>query len=525
MADDDDDKTGEGRQPPEDDLPPTGAHDILPGADDEDDGGVIPSFEEYRRAREEGRRGGWSPFGGSGAEPGADPDAGDTLPVRSSEDAEEEGGDTLDGEQALEGVELPDDEEGARPGTEESFAEQLAEQAADVYPTGYEHTAEEIQERRAAAHRRHRRNGRIRLLILVAVLALIVLFIVDEVGGGGSPGKSPPAHTTANTPTSAGTGKGHLLARSQPSVLPANVLIADWGSRQLLVVSPVGQVVWSYSVNTLFQNAFNPDYAFFNAAGNSIAVTEESHSLIERLDVASKSVTYTYGHFGRPGRGVNYVHDPSAAIALSNGQIMAADIRNCRVLILTPPSHKHVKHLGHTGRCAHVPPSELDDPVSAFPLSNGGFVVTELNDGGWADLLSARGVLTKALPVPGFTRPSGVNEDGSGDLVAVNHAHPGAVEIFSKSGKVLWRYKVKRGKGELFDPSMALVLPDRNVLVSDDYDDRVIVIDRASKKIVWQYGHLHRPSGAPGYLDLPVGIDLVHPDSLLDRFPDATPPS
>jgi hypothetical protein len=72
---------------------------------------------------------------------------------------------------------------------------------------------------------------------------------------------------------------------------------------------------------------------------------------------------------------------------------------------------------------------------------------------------------------------------------------------------------------------MALVLPDRNVLVSDDYDDRVIVIDRASKKIVWQYGHLHRPSGAPGYLDLPVGIDLVHPDSLLDRFPDATPPS
>ena len=522
MADDDDDKTGEGRQPPEDDLPPTGAHDILPGADDEDDGGVIPSFEEYRRAREEGRRGGWSPFGGSGAEPGADPDAGDTLPVRSSEDAEEEGGDTLDGEQALEGVELPDDEEGARPGTEESFAEQLAEQAADVYPTGYEHTAEEIQARRAAAHRRHRRNGRIRLLILVAVLALIVLFIVDEVGGGGSPGKSPPAHTTANTPTSAGTGKGHLLARSQPSVLPANVLIADWGSRQLLVVSPVGQVVWSYSVNTLFQNAFNPDYAFFNAAGNSIAVTEESHSLIERLDVASKSVTYTYGHFGRPGRGVNYVHDPSAAIALSNGQIMAADIRNCRVSVLHPPSHFHAHNLGHVGHCVHNPPHHYDDPVSAFPLRGGGLVITELS--GAVDLLDATGKLKATFAVPGFKRPFATNMTPQGDLVAVDHTRPGGVEIFSTRGKLIWHYAPKLGQRELFDPSMAIVLPNGDVLVSDDDDSRVIVIDRQTKKIVWQYGHLHRRSGANGYLYLPVGVDLVHPDSLLDGFTTAVAP-
>jgi hypothetical protein len=117
-----------------------------------------------------------------------------------------------------------------------------------------------------------------------------------------------------------------------------------------------------------------------------------------------------------------------------------------------------------------------------------------------------------------------VNEASNGDLVAVDHTHPGAVEIFTQAGKLVWRYKIKRGDGELFDPSMALELPNGDVLVSDDYDSRVIVIDRATKKIVWQYGHLHHASAANGYLYLPVGVDLVHPYSLMDAFPSATAP-
>jgi len=42
----------------------------------------------------------------------------------------------------------------------------------------------------------------------------------------------------------------------------------------------------------------------------------------------------------------------------------------------------------------------------------------------------------------------------------------------------------KLGQRELFDPSMAIVLPNGDVLVSDDNDSRVIVIDRDTKKIV-----------------------------------------
>jgi hypothetical protein len=43
------------------------------------------------------------------------------------------------------------------------------------------------------------------------------------------------------------------------------------------------------------------------------------------------------------------------------------------------------------------------------------------------------------------------------------------------------------------------------------------VINPATKRIVWQYGHTGVAGSAPGYLDDPDGVDLVPPDSLVIR--------
>ena len=50
-------------------------------------------------------------------------------------------------------------------------------------------------------------------------------------------------------------------------------------------------------------------------------------------------------------------------------------------------------------------------------------------------------------------------------------------------------------------PSLALELPNGNIIVNDDARHRVLVIDRATKAIVWQYGVTDTPGHAPG---LPV---------------------
>ena len=66
----------------------------------------------------------------------------------------------------------------------------------------------------------------------------------------------------------------------------------------------------------------------------------------------------------------------------------------------------------------------------------------------------------------------------------------------------------ERGR-QLSFPSLAQVLPDGNVLVTDSGDDRVVVIDRHTDAIVWQYGHTGVPGRRAGYLDSPDGAVVV----------------
>ena len=74
------------------------------------------------------------------------------------------------------------------------------------------------------------------------------------------------------------------------------------------------------------------------------------------------------------------------------------------------------------------------------------------------------------------------------------------------------------GAGALDQPSLALPLPNGDVLANDDKNDRVIVIDPHTNTIVWQYGHTHQPGSGPGYLANPDGVDLAPPYSLAMRF-------
>jgi hypothetical protein len=534
-----------------DGLPATGVHEVVFHDEDDDEerlAGSIPSFEEYRRLREEAAAsrggeteiehgaadaegepgGGEEPSDAAEAEPSApDSDApggdwqgdvADTLGDREPDDDSFDGEDTLDGPPPLEDTSLPADDD--RDGLA-GYEEELAREAADLFPTGYEHTAEEIQQRRLEAHRRHRRNGRIRLLILVGGLALIVFLIVQVLGGGSTPTKPPPKGPI--TPTSAVSGKGFLQKGSDADVLPGNLLISDWGSRKLLVISPKGQIVWQYEQTSPVLKPFNPDYAFFAPSGKQIVISEEGNSRIDVLAIKDKQIVYHYGHYGQQGAGKNYLRDPSNALE-EGGGIVISDVRNCRVAFVKPPHHTVVASIGRTGVCKHAPPSELDSPASAFPMSNGGTVITETGDA-HVDLLNSHGKLVRSLRVPRFKLPESVNETSSGDLIAVDHTHPGAVEIFTTAGKVLWSYRQRSGAGELRDPAVAYVLPDDDVIVSDEYHDRVIVIDAKTKKIVWQYGRTGVPGGGPGYLDVPVGLDLVAPHSLLDHYPAAKPPA
>ena len=55
-------------------------------------------------------------------------------------------------------------------------------------------------------------------------------------------------------------------------------------------------------------------------------------------------------------------------------------------------------------------------------------------------------------------------------------------------------------------------LPNGLIGVNDDYHHRIVFIDPATKRIVWQYGTGVSGNG-PGQLSFPDGFDLLLPGS------------
>jgi hypothetical protein len=78
--------------------------------------------------------------------------------------------------------------------------------------------------------------------------------------------------------------------------------------------------------------------------------------------------------------------------------------------------------------------------------------------------------------------------------------------------KIAWEYFVKDGDGMLDHCSMARELPDTgDVLVVDDLNDRVVVIDRKTRQVIWQYGEKGKKGKkgfTPGLLNYRDGVDL-----------------
>ncbi len=300
-------------------------------------------------------------------------------------------------------------------------------------------------------------------------------------------------------------------------MLPGDVLIADRSNNRLLVVDPRGRVVWQFPRPGDGVSLPLPDDAFFSSDGRRIVATEEDVDVVSVIDVASRRVVWRYGAVNVPGSSPNRLAHPDDALPLPNGSILVADIENCRLVVLRPPSHRVARATGSPVQgCVHDPPRAWGSPNGAFPLQRGGVLVTEIN-GDWVDALSASGRLLWSTHPPGVYYPSDSNEIRPGLYVTVGWQSPGVLETFDRRGHLHWRYQPRPGDPQLDHPSLALPLPNGDFLVNDDFNDRVIVVDPRTNRIVWQYGHTGVAGTAPGYLSRPDGVDLVPPAALLTR--------
>jgi outer membrane protein assembly factor BamB len=323
--------------------------------------------------------------------------------------------------------------------------------------------------------------------------------------------QSPPKPTAAGKPPAAPASKPHAdpaarsdpawlalrLPRVPPGPVPGYVLIADRNNNRVLIVSPSKQVVWSYD------NLSGPDDAFFTPGWHSIITNEEFNETLTEVGLRSRSAVWHYGHAQVPGSSAGYLNTPDDAYRLPNGTTTVADIRNCRIVLLAKDGA--VKRiLG--GSCAHDPPYGFSSPNGDTPLPDGGLLVTEI--GGWIDRLDAAGHLVWSVRSPVYY-PSDAQLLPNGRILVCSFTYPGRIVELTRTGTVTWSFGSSSGPNLLDKPSLAVRWPNGMIAANDDYNDRVIVIDPATKQIVWQYGHTGIASAAPGYLSKPDGIDFL----------------
>jgi outer membrane protein assembly factor BamB len=387
-----------------------------------------------------------------------------------------------------------------------------------------------MSSRRSAVRRQTIRRRRA-VALAVPVVFVVVVAIVNGQSGArsgtdiGSRARTgllatrvrpaPDPHSQA----SSADATRNLRPGSDPSVLPGPVLIADRDNNRLLEVSPDGRVLWRFPAPgdlARAQTFLLPDDAFFSPDGRKIVVTQEDDFAISVVDLASDRIVYRYGHPGVPGAEPGYVHNPDDAMLMPSGDLLSADIKNCRVLVIGPPAHRPSRQLGETGVCELQLGVSYGSPNGAFPMADGDTAITEIN-GDWLDVIAPDGTPVSATHPPGFTYPSDTNQMRPGLFLSVDYTDPGAIETFTSNGELRWRYE-PTGAAALDQPSLALPLPNGDILANDDKNDRVIVVDPHTDKIVWQYGHTHVPGSGEGFLSNPDGVDLAPPYSLDERF-------
>ena len=272
------------------------------------------------------------------------------------------------------------------------------------------------------------------------------------------------------------------------SPLDGYLMIADRDNNRIVIVNPSKQIVWRFpQPGGLRPASGSPDPTTRSCRPTAAASSPTRSSRNGRRDLALRRprILWNYGHQDVQGAGPGFLAHPDDAYLLANGQIQVADIINCRVLWLDP-AKKIVHSIGTAGDCSHDPPHAVLQPNGDTPLPDGGVLVTEI--GGWIDRFTGAGQLVWSIKAP-TDYPSDAQLLPDGNVLVAGFNTPGRIDIITPHGKIVWTYEQSSRQGALDRPSLAVMLPNGMIAATDDWHHRVVVINRTTKQIVWQYGH------------------------------------
>lgn len=336
---------------------------------------------------------------------------------------------------------------------------------------------------------------------------------------------------TATTQMSSNLGKVvdgvyELIPTVQPDPtappLQSNLLIADGNANRIIEVNPQGQIVWEMT------GLADPDDIQVYAPGE-LLVNQENDNRVVAINMATKSITWSYGHLGTPAQGaaeaaltgLGYVNNPDDSFMLPNGNILIDDANNQRVIAVTK-SDQLVWQYGTIDPKTHIGvpgviPGYLIGPNDDVPQPDGNILITNVgndavpNSHNVMEINAAgRTLWTMVLPTQ---YPSDALKMPNGSILVADWVSPGHIYLFGPGGHLRWNY-TPTGANALNHPSSAQLLSNGDVLICDDHNDRILIVQPTgptSGKVVWQYGQTGVAGTNPGQLADASGVIPVTP--------------
>ena len=199
-------------------------------------------------------------------------------------------------------------------------------------------------------------------------------------------------------------------------------------------------------------------------------VNEEDNYDIHIIDYETRALTWTFGASDTKGSKPGYFNYPDDAHLLSDGKVVTADIRNCRVQFIDPETSTIIGQWGKEGTCKHDPPRFLAYPNGSTPLPNGDVLVTEITDA-WITRLTRDGKVVWSVRAPAMCviRPTR-SRRATGGSSSPTSRNPAASSSSNRSPRkvAVGVLRARRRTKVLDHPSLALELPNGNVVANDD---------------------------------------------------------
>ena len=329
---------------------------------------------------------------------------------------------------------------------------------------------------------------------------------------------------------------------------PDNYLIADQFNNRVIEVDPSGHIVWQFGLGP---TDFSPasiigvndaqrvgDLTLMAGTGTPGGQLEAPYCLnsggcpdnrVLLVDRAGQ-VVWQYGQFGVAGAGPDQLNAPVQNTWLPNGDVLITDQANERIIEVN--RDKQIVWQYGTAGVTGNGFEQLNNPNCAELLVNGHILICDENNNRVIEVTRDGQIVWQyGSGDPNINDPlSGVafaSRLSRGHTLITDSNHARVVEI--DSGKnVVWQYftntdpnsNPRGGSGPL--PTRAVRLSNRHTLISDQYNHRVIEVNRG-KRIVRTFGNLNAPGYSTGQV-ADGGLNSPYDAKRIGDYTGLTPP-